>query len=146
MAFASIEDFSGQGELVCFSTVLDRVQQYMKVDEIVLAIGHPEVRGGSLKVVVNDIYPMWKVRENLIKSIVLRIHEDQIDIERMKEFEKRCDENRGSCKLYFDIDATDLPKPQRVHSRKFVVEPTNDLMTGMAKLFGRENIVLEGEA
>ncbi|NND70428.1 MAG: DNA polymerase III subunit alpha [Rhodothermales bacterium] len=146
MAFATIEDFSGQGELVCFATVLDRIQQYLKVDEIVLAIGHPEVRGGSIKVVVNDIYPMWKVRENLIKSIVLRIREDQIDIDILREFEKLCDENRGNCKLYFDIDAVDLPKPQRVHSRKFVVEPTNDLMSGMARLFGRENIVLEGEA
>ncbi len=146
MAFAAIEDFTGQGELVCFSTVLDKVQQYLKVDEIVLVIGHPEVRGGSLKVVVNDIYPMWKVREMLIKSIVLRIREDEIDLEVMKQFEKLCDENRGSCKLYFDIDASDLPGPQRVHSRKFVVEPTNDLMSGMAQLFGRENIVLEGDS
>ncbi len=145
MAFASIEDFSGQGELVCFASVLDRVQQYLKVDEIVLAIGHPEVRGGGLKVIVNDIYPMWKVRENLIKSIVLRIQTDDIDVDRMKRFEKLCDENRGSCKLYFDIDASDLPKPQRVHSRKFVVEPTNELMAGMAQIFGRDNIVLQGE-
>ena len=146
MAFASIEDFSGQAELVCFSTVLDRVQQYLNVDEIVLVSGSPEVRGNSLKIVVNEIYPMWKVREMLIKSIVLRIREDEIDLEIMKEFERLCDENRGTCKLYFDIDASDLPGPQRVHSRKFVVEPTNDLMSGMARLFGRDNIVLQGDS
>ncbi|HMB94376.1 MAG TPA: DNA polymerase III subunit alpha, partial [Rhodothermales bacterium] len=54
IAFATIEDFSGQGELVCFSTTIDKVHPYLQVDEIVLARGEVEVRGGSVKILTRD--------------------------------------------------------------------------------------------
>lgn len=146
IAFGSIEDFTGQAELVCFAAALDRIQNYLVVDEIVLVRGIPEIRGGSLKVIVQDIMPMWKVREQLVKSIVLRVTNDSIPEDKIIELRELCDANRGSCKLYFDLHLPDLPAPQRIHSRKFVVEPTQDLMQGVTRIFGRENVVLQGDA
>lgn len=146
IAFGTLEDFTGQAELVCFAAVLDRIQTYLQVDEIVLVRGIPEMRGGSLKVIVQDILPMWKVRDQLVKSIVLRVTDDDMDSAKISELRDLCDANRGKCKLYFDIDLPDLPEPQRIHSRKYVVEPTPDLMHGMSRLFGRENVVLQGDA
>lgn len=145
IAFATIEDFTGQGELVCFSTVLDRVQNYLKVDEVVVAKGRPEVRGGGLKIIVQDIWPMWKVREQLVKSIVVRVDAETLAVDAINQLKELCDANRGSCKLYFDIDSPDLTEPQRVHARKFVVEPTPALMRGLTKLVGAGNVVVQGE-
>jgi DNA polymerase-3 subunit alpha len=147
--FATIEDFGGQGELVCFSTVFDRVQNYLTVDEIVLVKGNVEVKGGGLKVIVQDVTPMWKVREQLVKSIVLRINlaGGEVELGHIDELRALCDENRGHCKLYFDLLDPDHPQGhQRLRSRTFVVDPTPQLMQGITRLFGRDAVVLEGEA
>jgi DNA polymerase-3 subunit alpha len=146
IAFATIEDFTGQGELVCFSTVLDRVQNYLQVDEIVIAKGRPEVRGGGLSIIVQDVLPMWKVREQMVKSIVVRVDAESLAVEAINQLRELCDANRGSVKLYFDIASVDMPAPQRVHARKFVVDPTPDLMRGLTRLVGPGNVVVEGEA
>ena len=53
-----------------------------------------------------------------------------------------CEENRGGCRLYFDLESAQLPQPQRIHSRTFVVEPTPALMSGVVRLFGAHNVTL----
>jgi DNA polymerase III subunit alpha len=147
IAFATLEDFTGQGEVVCFSSVYDKVQNYLAVDEIVLVRGEVELRGGSVKVLAQDVIPMWKVREQLVKSVILRVDMDTVNVEQIEQLRTLCDENRGNCKLYFEIQSPDLPAgAQRVRSRKFVVDPTPQLMQGITRLFGRENVLLEGES
>jgi len=147
IAFATLEDFTGQGELVCFSTILERVQNYLKVDEIVLARGEVEVRGGSVKILTRDIIPMWKVREQLVKSIIIRIHAERVAVQAIEQLRAVCENNRGHCRLYFDLLDPALPEGhQRIRSRTHVVDPTPELMQNVTRLFGRENIVLEGEA
>ena len=149
IAFATLEDFTGQGELVLFSSQYDKLQQYLNVDEVVLVRGNVELRGGAVKVITQDVMPMWKVREQLVKSIVLRISLDQAtteEAEKLHRLRDLCDAHRGHCKLYFDLQAPDLPGgTQRLRSRHFVVDPTAELMQGIARLFGREAVYLEGE-
>ncbi|MEX0600003.1 MAG: DNA polymerase III subunit alpha [Rhodothermales bacterium] len=147
IAFVTIEDFTGQGEIVCFSNVFDRVQNYLKVDEVVMATGEVELRGGNVKIIGRDIVPMWKVREQMVKAIVLNVDSDHVDADTIDKLRVLCENNRGQCKLYFDIRAHDLPQggPQRVRSRSYVVDPTPELMNGMARLLGRTNVALEGE-
>ncbi|HMB89331.1 MAG TPA: OB-fold nucleic acid binding domain-containing protein, partial [Rhodothermales bacterium] len=147
IAFATIEDFTGQGELVCFSTTIDKVHPYLQVDEIVLARGEVEVRGGSVKILTRDIIPMWKVREQLVRAVVLRIQTGSVELADIEKLRILCDNNRGNCKLYFDLLDPDHPEgKQRIRSRTFVVDPTPELMTGISRLFGRDNVLLEGEA
>ena len=147
IAFASIEDFTGQGEIVCFSSILDRVQPYLEVDKVIMVRGETEVRGGDVKILAREIWPMWKVREQLVKAIVLRIHADTVELEALDRLQRLCDENRGHCKLYFDLVDPELPAGhQRIRSRSYVVDPTPELMRGVTRLFGRDNVLLEGEA
>lgn len=146
IAFATIEDFTGQGEVVCFSNVYDRVQNYLNVDDVVMVNGEVEVRAGSIKIIGRDVMPMWKVREQMVKAIVLRVDTDRTEEADINRLRSLCEENRGNCRLYFDIQLPDDPTGlQRVRSRNFVVDPTPELMSGMARLFGRENVLLEGE-
>jgi len=146
IVFATIEDFTGQAEMVCFASEFDRYQQYLKVDSIIFVRGTAEVRGGSVKVKATEILPMWKVRE-LIQGIVLHVDTRYVEVEAIAALKDLCDANRGTCKLYFDVSAPDLPGGrQRIHSRKYVVEPTPDLMNGINKLFGQKNVTLESNA
>ena len=146
IAFATIEDFTGQGEVVCFSNVFDRVQNYLMVDEVVMVTGEVELRRGGVKIIGRDVMPMWKVREQLVKSIVLNIDTQRVREDTIDELRGLCEENRGSCKLYFDILTPDVPAgPQRIRSRRFVVDPSPELMTGISRLFGRDNIIVSGD-
>lgn len=146
IAFVSIEDFTGQGEVVCFSNVFDRVQNYLLVDEVVMVTGEVELRRGGVKVIARDVMPMWKVREQLVKSIVLNVDTQRVREDAIDELRGLCEGNRGSCKLYFDITLPEISTgPQRVRSRRFVVDPTPELMTGITRLFGRDNIYVSSE-
>ncbi|MDA0875276.1 MAG: DNA polymerase III subunit alpha [Bacteroidetes bacterium] len=142
---AQFEDFTGQAELVCFSNAYDRVQRYLQVDEIVLIKGQVELRGGTGKVIASDVIPMWKVREQMVKTLTIRIPATDLQIEQVDALEALLEKNRGGCKLYLDLVSDASPQPTRLLSRSFVVDPNNDVMQGLGKLFGRRAIVVEGE-
>jgi DNA polymerase-3 subunit alpha len=145
IAFADIEDFTGEGEMVIFSNILDRVQPYLEVDNVVLAKGNVEVRGGTVKVIAKEINPMWKVREQMVSEVVLTVNLDEVRPEALREFKSFCERSPGNCKLYFDVDAPELRGQERLRSRAFVVEPTQEFMKGAQRIFGTKNIALKGK-
>lgn len=87
---------------------------------------------------------MWKVREQMVGAVVVRVHPDRLGVEHVQQFRALCEEHRGRARLYFEILMPGVPQPQRVRSRTCVVDPAPALMRGMRTLFGPENIRLEG--
>jgi DNA polymerase-3 subunit alpha len=144
IAFAKIEDFTGQGEMVIFSSILDRVQPYLEVDNVVLAKGNVEVRGGTVKVLAKDLTPMWKVREQMVSEVVLTVDLEQVVPEELRSFKQLCERTDGNCTLYFDVDAPELRGQERLRSRAYVIEPTAEFMRGAQRIFGPDNIALKG--
>ncbi len=144
IVFATIEDFTGQGEMVCFSNILDRIQPYLEVDNVVLVKGNVEVRGGNVKVIAKDVNPMWKVREQMVQEVVLTVNLDEVMPDELREFKTLCERSAGNCKLYFDVDAPELRGQERLRSRAYVVEPTAEFMKGAQRIFGTDNIALKG--
>ncbi len=144
MAFLTIEDFSGQGEAICFSPHLDTYDQHITVDAVVMITGEATLESGVFKIKANDIIPMQQVRDRFIESIVVRIDSRIVRPDAMQALEKLCNDNRGNCKLYFDVQAEGISRPLRIRSRSFVVDPSPELMRGILRLFGHDNVVLEG--
>jgi len=145
MAFLTLEDQTGQGEVVLFTSVFERVSHLLKPDEVVMVKGPIEIRGG-LKIKANSVDPMWKVREQYVKSVVLRLNADDTLPEALEELHALCERNRGQIPLLFDVEVAALPKPVRLRARTPMIEPTPELMAGMYRLFGRDGVALEGEA
>jgi len=145
IAFATIEDFTGEGEMVIFSNILDRIQPYLEVDNVVLVKGNVEVRGGTVKVIAKEVNPMWKVREQMVSEVVLTVNLDEVMPEELREFRTLCERSVGNCTLYFDVDAPELRGRERLRSRSFVVEPTAEFMKGARRIFGADNIALKGQ-
>ena len=145
-AFCQFEDFSGHADLICFSNSYDKVQQYLKVDEIVLIKGSVELRGSQLKVLASDVIPMWKVRSKMVKSLILRIDAERFSDVELEALSKLLENNRGGCKLVFELISRDAPAPQRILSRTKVIDPTDDLMKGIRKIFGPRAVMVEGES
>jgi len=145
-AFCQFEDFSGHAELVCFSKIYDKVRSNLVVDEIVLVKGSIEMRGSQLKVIAQDITPMWKVRSEMVKSLILRIDADRFSHVELDALSALLEHNRGGCKLIFELISREAPEPQRIMSRTKVIDPTDDLMTGIKAIFGPRAIIVKGDA
>ncbi len=143
MGFATIEDFTGQGEITCFPDVYDKVQNYLNPDEVIMVTGEPELRGSTVKIIARDVLPMWKVRA-MIGSVVLRIDSERVRQETVAALQELCEENHGKCNLFFAIQADDLPRRTlRLRSRSYKVDPTPGLMQGVARLVGSANVAVE---
>ena len=145
MITATIEDFTGQADLVAFSNSYDRVQRYLETDQIIFARGEVEMRGGSVKMVLQDAIPIWKVRETMVKSVILHVNPYDLSEQAVEELHGVCTAHRGNAKLYFAVALPDMPEPQRILARTAVVEPNGEFMKSVAGIVGRGAVQVEGE-
>ncbi len=143
MAYASIEDFVGHGELTIFSRAMEAALPYLNVDELVLVNGVPEDRGGQLSIRVNKITPLRLVRDNMIESLIVRVTHQNIERVNVESLIDLCGENRGNSKLYFDLSSIGSNLALQ-HSRSFVIDPSPDLMKGLFEMFGVDNVSVSG--
>ena len=145
IAFVTLEDTTGQAEVVLFAQTLERAGQHLEVDEVVMVRGKAETSRGDLKLVAKEIVPMWRVREQLVKALVLRLHADRVEPAQVDALADLCGEHPGTIKVYFEVQHPELHQPVRLHARTAVVDLTPDFMKGVSKLFGHNALVLEGE-
>ena len=151
MAFATLEDYTGSGEVTLFARELERYGTFFANDEVVLVKGYGEVRGGAVRITVQELIPMWKAREDLVRGIALNVDLDAFTMEDVARLTALCDEHRSvpggpSAKLYVDLAASGHPNLPRIRSRRFVVEPTPELLGGLVSLVGAGNVeLLEAE-
>lgn len=89
---------------------------------------------------------MQRVRDQMVRSIVLKVDTTRVQPGTIKELLELCERNRGSCKLYFDVEDQMLPERIRLRSRAFVVDPSPELVQGITRLFGGDNINVMGES
>ena len=89
---------------------------------------------------------MWRVREQLVQAITLKIDAAGATPEAIDELAALCAQHKGAKKLYIELEHPGLPRPVRLHARTAVVDLTPDLMKGLTRLIGREQVVLETEA
>jgi DNA polymerase-3 subunit alpha len=146
MAFFTLEDFHGNAEIALFGQQYEQLREHVKVDSLVMMKGTPMQRGGQLRWKITELVPMQRVRDKMVRSIVLKVDTKRVEPGTIKELLELCERNRGSCKLYFDIEDQMLPEPVRLRSRTFVVDPSPELVQGITRLFGGDNIHVMGES
>ena len=88
---------------------------------------------------------MWKVRSQMVKSLTVRIDADLLTEEQVEALSRLFDNNRGTCKLYFDLLSRQAPRPQLLLSRSKVIDPTDEVMQELTNMFGRHGVVVAGD-
>jgi DNA polymerase-3 subunit alpha len=146
MAFFTLEDFHGHVELALFGQQYEQLKEHIKVDRLVMIKGTPIQRGGQLRWKVTEVIPMQRVRDQMVRSIILKVDTSTVRASTIKELLELCERNRGSCKLYFDVEDRAMPERVRLRSRSFVVDPSPELVQGITRLFGGDNIRVMGES
>lgn len=146
MAFVTLEDTTGACEVMFFAAVLERNGHHLVPDEVLLVRGKAETARGGLKLLAREVLPMWRVREQLVKALVVRVDVDAVAEADVDALATLCEANRGTCKVYFEVEHPALPRAVRLHSRTAVVDLTPDFLKGVTALFGQRAVMLEGEA
>lgn len=142
MAFIGMEDFTGRAELVVFSDPFAKFQQFLQPDAMVMVVGKGEVNGEALKIIVNEVHPMEKVREKFTKSIILSINVNDIKENTIAELRALLERSKGNCACYFDVWESDTRR--KYQTRKFAVEPSEQFIEEARKLLGPDGVKIAG--
>ncbi len=140
MLIASLEDFTGTAEVIVFAREIERAGPYIEQDAPLLIRGELEVRGGAVKLIANEVMPMWKAREELIGGLHIRLDLDTLTEETVDAL---CAEHRGSVHLTFELAGGPLRAPMVLRSRKVNVDPTAELLAGLVRLVGLPGVTIE---
>jgi DNA polymerase-3 subunit alpha len=144
MAFVTLEDFTGRGECIVFAEPYRVYGSYLHPDSMIMVIGKCEQGGATLRVLVQEIYPMEKVREKFTKSIILSLKIDDIQENTISELRRLMETHRGNCACYFNVVGGAGEKSTLFSSRKFVVQPSDDLMNELQRLLGPHSVKIAG--
>lgn len=140
MAFITMEDFTGRAELVVFADTYTKFRQHLEPDSMVFVTGKGEVNGDMIKILVNEVYPMEKVREKFTKSIILSINVSDIKENTIIELRNLLERNKGNCACYFDV--IDSAKRVKYQTRKYSVDPSDEFMDQLKKILGPQSVRL----
>ena len=144
MAFVGIEDFSGKGECIVFSDAYAKYQNVLVPDAMVMVIGKGELNGDQLRILVNEVHPMEKVREKFTRSIILSINVTAVRENAIGELRKVLEQHPGNCPCYIAVEGVQRTR-NIFHSPRYKVEPSDSFQEDVKRLFGERSIRFVGD-
>jgi len=144
MAFVAIEDFTGRCECIVFSDPYAKYQHLLVPDAIVMVVGKGELNGDQLRVLVNEVYPISKVKERFTRSVILSINVDGIREQAIHDLRILLEQHPGNCPCYISLEGTQQ-RPSMFHSPRYKVDPTEQFKEGAQLLLGDHSVRFIGD-
>lgn len=144
MAFVQIEDLKGSVEVLVFSDVYDRHQGMIAPDTVVLLEGNVTTKDGSVKLIANTLDRVENLREKhqTKLQLTLTLKTDELTDESLHQMADLFSEHNGETPVKLVVKSAHSPKPIRMNVRKFVIEPSNVLLSELRKLVGEKSVEL----
>jgi DNA polymerase-3 subunit alpha len=142
MAFVTLEDFGGKAECVVFSDSFAKHQALLQPDSMIMVIGKGEISGDTMKIVVNEIYPMEKVKEKFTRKIILSINIGAIKENTISQLRHVMEQNQGNCPCFFNVQ--DASSTRMFRTTRFSVEPSGKFLDEVSRMLGAENVRVTG--
>ncbi|MGB2868012.1 MAG: DNA polymerase III subunit alpha [Bacteroidota bacterium] len=144
MAFVTIEDFSGKAECIVFSDPFQKYTELLKAGSIVMVIGRNDGSSEAIKVIVNEVIAIDKVRERFAKSVMLNVNLDAMNEGTIIELGKLLERHRGKCQCYLNVTGGGLGRNSVYLTRKYVIDPNQQFLTAVKQLLGPTSVRLQG--
>ena len=143
MAFCQMEDENGHVEAIAFSDAFDKYLNLLVPDNIVMVEGNIDLRRGTPQVVIRSVDRIENVREKNQGRIRLNLTLDTriVSDDDIQQLAGLLQQHKGHTSLALRISngqIQDFP----MNSRKFVVDPSDDLIREIRKILGREMVGL----
>lgn len=144
MAFAQIEDLKGSTEVLVFSEVYDRHQGLIAPDTVVMLEGSISTRDEPPKIIANNMERVENLREKFQAQLQLKLRLKTEDVSKddLQEMATLLSIHKGETPVKLLVMTREAKKPLRMNIRKFVVEPSNELLKGLRNIIGRESVQL----
>jgi DNA polymerase-3 subunit alpha len=144
MAFVSIEDLTGKAECIVFSDPYQKYSQLLQPGSIVMVTGRNDGSEEAIKVIVNEVIPIDKVRGKFAKSVLLNVNLDVVNEGTVVELARLLEQHRGKCQCYLNVTGGGLNKNLIYLTRKYVVEPNQQFLAAVKQLLGPAAVRLQG--
>ena len=143
-AFLEMEDRQGKVEVVVFNDVYDSNLGMIQEDTRVVVDGNFDSSRGKLQVIANGFERIESMREKYQDQIELKLDIDTARIEEpeLKKMADLFEQHQGQTNVRFNVLSKEAKRPFKMHVRKFVIDPNEELLSGLKSLLGEESVAL----
>ncbi len=144
IAFLMVEDMYSSMELAVFSKQFDQFSALLEVDNVIHVSGKFVKRDRGDSVIVNSIERVENLREKYQDNLQLKLHIDTrlVKDESLVEMENLFSKHKGNTMIKMTVHSQEANGPIRMNVRNFVVDPNEELMSGLRSVLGEESVEL----
>ncbi len=140
LAFFQLEDAFGQIEVVVFPKTFEKVRHILVSDEPLLCSGKvKDEEAGEQRVwrlLLEDATPLAELRESKTSRVDINLNAETCSPEQIEALRLLLASSRGSCKTVLRVQIPDRSETVIVLGDNWSVAPTEELLTGLERLFG----------
>jgi hypothetical protein len=107
---------------------------------MVMVIGKAEQNGDSLRIVVNEVHAMEKVRPTFAKRVILLVRPHEVKESAIAELKKLVERSKGKCACFFNVQSEPGKGGLRLQSTKYTVDVTDEFIREAEALLGRDAV------
>jgi DNA polymerase III subunit alpha len=143
-AFLTLEDLEGVVEAITFNDVYDGHLGMIQTDTIVMLEGHIDKRDDQPKIIVKSIERVENLREKYQDQLQLnlKIETDMISKDELSQMAALFSLHKGNTPIRIMIHSKEAENPIPMNVRKYVVEPSSELLGSLRNLIGEESVGL----
>ncbi|MFQ5792198.1 MAG: DNA polymerase III subunit alpha, partial [Acidobacteriota bacterium] len=145
MSFVTLEDFSGQAEVLVFADPYSKYRDLLEPDQMVVVVGRTSTREEEEpKILCDQVLALEGLREKYAKALWIAMSFDDAAPDTMEEISALLSENSGKCEVCFSLRRNG--DEVQFRARKAKVNPTPELLRRLRELLGKDNVWIEGQA
>lgn len=143
-AFVTIEDLEGAVEAITFNDIYDSHLGMIQTDTIVMMEGHIDKRDAQPKIIAKSLERVENLREKFQDQLQLNLNleTDMLSKDDLTEMAALFSIHKGNTPVKFLVYSKEADEPIAMNVRKFVVEPSNELLGGLRDLIGEGSVGL----
>ncbi len=144
MAFVTLEDFSGSGEVLVFSEPYSMHRELVTIDSLILVHGHISKKEEDNKIIASEIISLTEAREKLVRSVVVTLNSDQVTDENITSLKDVIGTYPGDCDVMIEVSAPDQDLVNVKAGTTFRVRPADELLKTIRSTLGAKGVRIAG--
>ena len=145
-AFADLQDFVGQCEVVFWSDTFEEVRHLVELDSMVLIRGtyKRNEEMNTAKLVATKVLPLSEAREKLTRSVHVKMKTVGLQEPNVVRLHDLCSEYEGACQLVLHLEGQGHRDVSFV-SEKLRISPEISFTNSLTSLVGPDNVWLSAK-
>jgi DNA polymerase-3 subunit alpha len=138
--FFTMEDLTGTGECLMFSSSYERFREYIYVGAMIMVVGRVSNRlERGAKIICDEVVPLPEVAERFARRLCLRLTPSALDEAAAEQVSAMLEQYQGDCPVFIGL-RTQNGNGLVLRAQKVTVSPKVELLEALRNILGRENV------